>query len=98
MITNWKNIDASKDKDVDLTLYRQFIGSLMYLANARPNIFFAINTLNQFMVEPKRVQCIAKRHILRYVHGTIESGLRYTQGDDGRLWGFTHADLVGSSM
>eukprot|EP00253_Pinus_taeda_P002707 PITA_02707 len=33
MITNWKKIDASKDKDVDPTLYRQLIGSLMYLVN-----------------------------------------------------------------
>ena len=31
MITNWKKIDASEDKDVDPTLYRQPIGSLMYL-------------------------------------------------------------------
>jgi len=54
MITNWKKIDALEDKDVDLTLYRQRIGSLMYLVNTRPNICYAINTLSQFMVEPKR--------------------------------------------
>ena len=30
MITNWKKIDASDDKDVDPTLYRQLIRSLMY--------------------------------------------------------------------
>eukprot|EP00253_Pinus_taeda_P001698 PITA_01698 len=49
MITNWKKIDASEDKDVDPTLYRQLIGSQMYLVNTRPDICYAINTLIQFM-------------------------------------------------
>ena len=55
MITNWKKINASNDNDFDPTLYRQLIGSLMYLVNARSDICFAINTLSQFIVETKRV-------------------------------------------
>ena len=31
---------------VDVTLYRQIIGSLMYLTNTRPNVCFAVNTLS----------------------------------------------------
>lgn len=54
MITNWQKIDASEDKDVDPTLYSQLIGSLMYLINTRPDICYVVNTLSQFMVEPKR--------------------------------------------
>ena len=37
--------DASSDL-VDATMYRQMIGSLMYLRNTRPNIFFVVNTLS----------------------------------------------------
>eukprot|EP00253_Pinus_taeda_P014525 PITA_14525 len=55
MITNWKKIDASDDKDVNPTLYRQIVGSLMYMVNTKPNICFTVNTLSQFMVELKRV-------------------------------------------
>eukprot|EP00253_Pinus_taeda_P001841 PITA_01841 len=65
MITNWKKIDASEDKDVDPTLYRQLIGSLMYLVNTRPNICYAVNTLSPFMVEPKRTHWAAAKHVLR---------------------------------
>eukprot|EP00253_Pinus_taeda_P020361 PITA_20361 len=98
MITNWKKIDVSEDKDVDPTLYRQLIGSLMYLVNTRPNICYAVNTLNQFMVEPKRAHWVVAKHVLRYVQGTIEHGLFYTRGNKTSLSGFTDADCAGSSI
>jgi hypothetical protein len=44
-------VDTSS-KLIDATLYRQIIGSLMYLTNTRPDICFAVNTLSQFLVEP----------------------------------------------
>jgi hypothetical protein len=98
MITNWKKIDASEDKDVDPTLYRQLIGSLMYLVNTRPDICYAVNTLSQFMVEPKRAHWAAAKHVLRYIQGTVDYGLLYTRGKDIRLSGFTDADWAGSSV
>lgn len=98
MITNWKKIDASKDKDVDTTLYRQLIESLMYLVNTRPDICYAVNTLSQFMVELKRVHWAAAKHVLRYIQGTVDYGLLYTRSKDIRLSGFTDADWAGSSM
>eukprot|EP00253_Pinus_taeda_P014873 PITA_14873 len=71
MITNWKKIDASEDKDVDPTLYRQLIRSLMYLVSTRPDICYAVNTLSEFMVEPKRAHWAAAKHVLRYLQGTL---------------------------
>ena len=70
MITNWKKIDASEDKEVDSILYRKLIGSLMYLVNTKPDICFVVNTVSQFVVEPKRVHWKA-RHILIYVRGIV---------------------------
>jgi hypothetical protein len=48
MMTNLKKLsDFASDSDlVDPTTYRQLIGSLMYLVNARPDIFFAMSTLS----------------------------------------------------
>eukprot|EP00253_Pinus_taeda_P004309 PITA_04309 len=40
LITNRRKIDTSKD--VDPTLYRQLIGSIMYLVNTRPDISFVV--------------------------------------------------------
>lgn len=67
MITNWKKIYASEDKEVYTTLYRQLIGVLMYLVNTRPDICFVVTILSYFMVELKRVHWETTRHILRYV-------------------------------
>eukprot|EP00253_Pinus_taeda_P032096 PITA_32096 len=64
MITNWKKIDASEDKDVNPTLYRQLIGSLMYLVNTKPNICYSVIILNQFMVELKRAHWAKTKHVL----------------------------------
>jgi hypothetical protein len=98
MVTNWKKIDASKQEAVDPTLYRQLIGSLMYLVNTRPDICFAVNTLSQFMVEPRRAHWTTAKHILRYLRGTIEYGLRYAQGDGVKLVGYTDADWAGNAV
>jgi hypothetical protein len=95
MITNWKNIHASESQLVDSTLYRQLIGSLMYLVNTRPNICSAVNTLSQFMVEPRRVHWVATKHVLRYLCGTVDHGLDYQRGDGVHLVGYTDSDWAG---
>ena len=56
---------------VDVTHYRQIIGSLMYLTNARPDICFAVNTLSQYLVQPRQVHLVAAKHVMRYLKGTI---------------------------
>ena len=70
----------------------------MYLVNTRPDICYAVNTLSQFMVEPKRVHWVASKHVIRYLQGIIELGLKYTHSNDVRLSGFTDADWAGSSV
>ena len=98
MIANWKKIDTSEDDEVDPTLYRQLIGSMMYMVNTRLNICYAINTLSQFMVEPRRAHWAAAKHVLRYLQGTVDLGLKYTRGNDIGLSGFTDANWVGSPV
>jgi len=95
MITNWKKLHASDSELVDPTLYMQLIGSLMYLVNTRPDICFAVNTMSQFMCEPRKVDWVVAKHILRYLQGTVDYGLDYRQGDGVRLASYTDFDRVG---
>ena len=45
MASNLKLLSDASSETVDATMYRQMIGSLMYLTNMRPDILFAVNTL-----------------------------------------------------
>lgn len=96
MITNWKKLHDADSELVDPTLYRPLIGSLMYLVNTRPNICFAVNSLSQYMMEPRRVHWVAAKLVLRYLHGTVDYGLDYVKCDGVRLIGCTDSDWVGS--
>jgi hypothetical protein len=96
MVANLKIFSDTSSELVDATIYRQMIGSLMYLANMRPDICFAVNTLSQYMVEPRRVHWIAAKHVLRYLKGTIEYGLKYDGNCKIKLQGYTDADWAGS--
>ena len=44
--SNMNFLDDMKSKAVDATLYRNMIGSLMYLTNTQPYICFVVNTLS----------------------------------------------------
>ncbi len=81
---------------VDPTMYRQLIGSLMYLVNTRLDKCLVVNTLSQFMVESRRAQWVATKHVLRYLCGTVGNGLIYTSDDAVGLHGYTDSDWAGS--
>ena len=78
-------------------LYRQLIGSLMYLVNTKPNISLVVNILSQYMVEPQRVQWSAAKHVLRYIVGTVDYGMDYVRGDGVGLVGYLDSDWAGSA-
>ena len=75
MASNLKLLSDASSETVDATMYRQMIGSLMYLMNMRPDICFVANTLSQFLADPRHVHLIAAKHILRYLKGTVDYGL-----------------------
>ena len=75
MTTNLKLFGDTSSGTIDATIYRQMIGSLMYLMNTRPDICFAVNTLSQYMVDPRQVHLVVAKHVLRYLKGMIDYGL-----------------------
>ena len=79
-------------------MYRQMIGSLMYLTNTRPNIFFSINTLSQFLTDPRHVNLIATKHIMRYLKGIVDYGLKYEANQKINLEGYVDSDWAGSAI
>ena len=76
MASNLKLLSDASSEAVDAMMYRQMIGFLMYLMNTRPNICFVVNTLSQLLIDPRHVHLIAAKHILRYLKGTVDYGLK----------------------
>jgi len=67
---NWRKEDATSGEVVAATVYRQLVGSLMYLVNTQPDLCFAVNQLSQAMVQPTKLFWKAVKHVLRYLRGT----------------------------
>jgi hypothetical protein len=87
-------VDTSSNL-IDATLYKQIIGSLMYLMSTRLDIYFVVNTLSQFLVEPRHVHLVAAKHVMRYLKGTMDYGLSYDGDHDFTLSGCNDADWAG---
>jgi hypothetical protein len=87
MVMNLKKLskNSSASAEIDPHLYRQLIGSLMYMVNTRPDICYVVSVLGQFMNQPRQTHWIAGKRVLRYLRGTIGYGLRYASGVDMRL-------------
>lgn len=70
----------SKDEDgrtVDVTLYKQMIGSLMYLTASRPDLMYSVCLTSRYMERPTETHMMAMKRIMRYVKGTISLGILY---------------------
>jgi protein associated with RNAse G/E len=94
METNMKLLADTSLEIVDVTLYRQVIGSLMYLTNTKPDICFVVNTLSQYLVESRRVHLVAAKFVMIYFKGTLDYGLCYTGDCNFILYGYTDSDWV----
>ena len=78
--TNHK-LDSDSDGDsVDATTFKQFVGSLRYLCNTRPDICYAVGMVSRFMSNPKWSHYQAAVRILRYIKGTLKYGVLFPSG------------------
>ena len=67
------------------------IGSLMYLTNTRLDICFDVKKL-------RHVHLIVAKHILRYLKGTIDYGIKYEENQKINLEGYVDSDWAGNAI
>jgi hypothetical protein len=68
----------------------------MYLTNSRPDIYFDVNILSQYLVEPRRVHLVAAKHVMRYLKGTLDFGICYNGDHNFRLIGYIDSNWARS--
>jgi hypothetical protein len=90
-----KATDDSQLLDKEKYGYAELVGSLLYLSVCtRPDIAQAVGALSRFMSQPTMQHWLAAKGVLRYLNGTIHTGITY-----GRvvapLVGYCDADFAG---
>lgn len=79
----------------DETLYKQIVGSLMYITNTRPDVQYAVSMLSRYMSKPTLMHLQAAKRVLRYLKGTMDFGLWYKKGGTGEVLVYTDSDFAG---
>lgn len=90
-------LNASEEKtSVDKGRYQRLVGKLIYLANTRPDISFAVSLVIRFMCNPKEPHMEAVFRILRYLKGSPGKGLFFKKNQSRSIEVYTDADYGGS--
>ena len=80
---------------VNPSLFRQLVGSLLYLTHTRPGLSFAVGLVSRFSQYPHEIHWNAAKRIMRYTQGTINFGIQYSSGAS-HLVVFANSNWVGS--
>ncbi|XP_019053645.1 PREDICTED: uncharacterized protein LOC109114838 [Nelumbo nucifera] len=92
------NLKPSKDDGSpleDTTLYRQLVGSLIYLTMTQSSIFYAVQIVSQFVSSPRQPCLSAVHWIIRYVRGTLPHGIFFSSSSPIHLMAYADADWAG---
>ena len=73
-------------KKVDDTLYKQIVGSLMYLTITRLDIMHVVSVISRYMECPTKIHLLAAKRTFQYLQGTKEFGLFYKNGEVISIW------------
>nr|GEY41782.1 copia protein [Tanacetum cinerariifolium] len=80
------NLDEGlQGKPVDATLYRDMIGSFMYLTSSRPDLTYVVCLCARYQAKPTKKHLNAVKRVLRYLKGTINMGLWYSKDTGDKL-------------
>ena len=73
--------------------YRELVGSLIYaMTCTRPDLCWIVTVLSQHLANPTEEHCVALKHVLRYLKGTLHYELCFRKSYDGlQLTGFSDA-------
>lgn len=76
------------EQDVNLTKYQRQIGSLCYLCNTRPDLYFSARIVSKFMERPKVSHLATVKRIIICIKGSIGWGILFRTMDKSRKCNF----------
>ena len=78
----------------DDALYKQLVGSLIYLTSTRQNLMSVVSLLSRYMVHPTTLHLLAAKCVLRYAKGTLTFSVFYSKEKNQYLVGFSDSDYA----
>jgi len=93
-----KEMGPKDIREVDLMKtipYAEIVSCLMYvMTSARPNLFFLVGQVAQFMANPRLVHWTIVKHIFCYIQSTKDIGIKYDgEGKDIlKIQGWTNSN------
>ena len=79
-------------KNVDSSLYKSMISSLLYLTASRLDISYTVGVCARYQGNPKESHMIALKRIIKYVKTTADFGLWYNRDTNDVLARYFDAD------
>lgn len=101
VMANLKLSRQSDEAKVDITLFKQILGTLRYVCNIRPYINFEVRLINRFIHDPRQSHLAATKHILCYLKGRVDYSLyfpRKVDSTNGVLEAWCDADWSGDQV
>ncbi|XP_021774228.1 uncharacterized protein LOC110738163 [Chenopodium quinoa] len=89
---NLKLLEDEGELYSDPEHYRKIVGKLNFLSHTRPDLAFSVQTLSQFMQQPRLHHVKALQHVLRYVSHTLGQGIILYATDQLSLTAYSDSD------
>ena len=96
MITGCKLSKDDESLEVDHTMYRSMIISLLYVTTTRPYVMQVVGLVSRFESNPKEMHVTTVKRIFKYLKGPVECGLWYPKSQEFILKSFTDANWARS--
>nr|GEW70340.1 hypothetical protein [Tanacetum cinerariifolium] len=95
LVENSKLDEDLQRKPFDATLYRDMIGSLMYLTSSRTDLTYVVCLCARYQAKPTKNHLNAFKWVFQYLKGTINMGLWYSKDTGMSLTVYEDADHAG---
>ena len=94
MVTGCKLSKNDESLEVDHSMYRSMISSLLYVTATRPDVVQDVGLVASFQSSPKKTHVSTLKRILRYLKGTMNYGLWYPKINNFTMREFTRKEVL----
>lgn len=91
--------NEAETADMEKVPYASGIESIMYgMAYSHPDLAFNVSVVSRFMSNPGRTHWEAMEWVLKYIKGSVDTGMLYCQeeGETDMLVGYVDSDFAGN--